>query len=99
MFLAIRSKDLEFNAVPATAAPQTAVQASMSPTPPKQMPYRTRGDLIGCVASIIDALALLTLLLLPMTPPTGLRVYIMLLIDPVARLIGYWRRDLVSHER
>ena len=51
---------------------------------------RTRADLIACVASVVGALALLTFLFLPTTPAVGPRLYIMLFIDPVARLIGYW---------
>jgi hypothetical protein len=51
---------------------------------------RTKTDLIGCVASIIDGLALLILLLLPRTPGTGVRVYILLFVDPLARVVGYW---------
>jgi hypothetical protein len=48
---------------------------------------RTRNDLIGCIASIIAGLAFLTLLLLP---TSGARVYIILFVDPIARMIGYW---------
>jgi hypothetical protein len=51
---------------------------------------RTRSDLIGCIASIVAALAFLTLLLLPTSPGTGARIYIILFIDPIARMIGYW---------
>jgi hypothetical protein len=51
---------------------------------------RTKTDLIGCVASIVDGLALLILLLLPRTPGTGVRVYILLFVDPFARMVGYW---------
>jgi hypothetical protein len=51
---------------------------------------RTRSDLIGCIASIVAGLAFLTLLLLPTSPGTGARVYILLFVDPFARMIGYW---------
>jgi hypothetical protein len=51
---------------------------------------RTRSDLIGCIASIVAALAFLTLLLLPASPRTGARIYILLFVDPIARMIGYW---------
>jgi hypothetical protein len=51
---------------------------------------RTRSDLIGCIASIVAALAFLTLLLLPTSPGTGSRIYIILFVDPIARMIGYW---------
>jgi hypothetical protein len=50
-------------------------------------PERTRSDLIGCIASIVAGLAFLTLLLLP---ASGARVYIILFVDPIARMIGYW---------
>ena len=50
-------------------------------------PERTRSDLIGCIASILAGLAFLTLLLLP---TSGARVYIILFVDPIARMIGYW---------
>jgi hypothetical protein len=53
-------------------------------------PERTRSDLIGCIASIAAGLAFLTLLILPTSPGTGTRVYILLFVDPVARMIGYW---------
>jgi hypothetical protein len=51
---------------------------------------RTRSDLIGCIASIFAALAFLTLLLLPTEPGTEGRIYIILFVDPIARMIGYW---------
>ena len=51
---------------------------------------RTRSDLIGCIASIFAALAFLTLLLLPTVPGTEGRIYIILFVDPIARMIGYW---------
>ena len=51
---------------------------------------RTRSDLIGCIASIVAGLVFLTLLLVPRSPGTGTRVYILLFIGPFVRLIGYW---------
>jgi hypothetical protein len=50
---------------------------------------RTQADLIGCVASIVDALACLTFLLLPATPVTRARLSILLLVDPITCIIGY----------
>jgi hypothetical protein len=50
---------------------------------------RTQADLIGCVASIVDALACLTFLLLPATPATVARLCIVLLVDPITCIIGY----------
>ena len=51
---------------------------------------RTQADLIGCVASIVDALACLTFLFLPPTPATAARVWMMLLVDPLTCIIGYF---------
>jgi hypothetical protein len=51
---------------------------------------RIQADLVGCVASIVDALACLTFLFLPATPATVARLCIMLLVDPVTSIIGYW---------
>jgi hypothetical protein len=52
---------------------------------------RTQADLIGCVASIVDALACLTFLLLPATPATVLPgLCILLVVDPVTCIVGYW---------
>jgi hypothetical protein len=51
---------------------------------------RIQADLVGCVASIVDALACLTFLFLPTTPATVARLCIMLLVDPVTCIIGYW---------
>jgi hypothetical protein len=48
---------------------------------------RTRSDLIGCIASIVAGLGFLILLLFPTSPA---RVYIILFVDPAARMIGYW---------
>ena len=67
--------------------------AFVEPTPPavsKLSAARTRADVVGCVASIIGALALTIFLFLPKVPPTGPRLYIIFFIDPVARIIGYW---------
>ena len=50
-------------------------------------PDRTRSDLIGCIASIVAGLAFLTHLLFP---TSGARVYLILFVDPIARMIGYW---------
>jgi hypothetical protein len=50
-------------------------------------PERIQADLVGCVASIVDALACLTFLFLP---ATVVRLSIMLLVDPVTCSIGYW---------
>ena len=50
---------------------------------------RTWADLIGCIASLVDALACLTLLFLPPTPATADRLCIML-VDPVTCIIVYW---------
>jgi hypothetical protein len=52
---------------------------------------RIQPDLVGCVASIVDALACLTFLFLPTAPTTVARLCIMLLVDPVTCIIGYWR--------
>jgi hypothetical protein len=49
----------------------------------------TRAELIGCVVSIVDALACLIFLFLPATPATVARLCIVLLVDPVPCIIGY----------
>ena len=52
---------------------------------------RTQADLIGCIASIVDTLACLTFLLLPVTPATVLPgLCILLVVDPTTCIIGYW---------
>jgi hypothetical protein len=51
---------------------------------------RTQADLIGCVASFIDALACLTFLFLPATRATFAGLCILLVIDPTTCIIGYW---------
>jgi hypothetical protein len=51
---------------------------------------RTRLDLAGCIASAIDASAVLIFQLFLAAPGTGPRLCIMLFIDPVTCLIGYW---------
>jgi hypothetical protein len=50
---------------------------------------RTWVDLVGCIASIVDAFACLAFLFLPTTPATRVRLYIILFIDPLARILGY----------
>jgi hypothetical protein len=72
--------------------------ASVVPTPYAESTLtsaRTRADVVGCIASLAGALALIIYLLLPKLPVTGPRFYIVFLIDPVARIIGYW----VMHNR
>ena len=51
---------------------------------------RTTADVIGCVASLVDALACLIFLVLPATPATGGRLAVLLLLDPITCVIGYW---------
>jgi hypothetical protein len=50
---------------------------------------RTQADLIGCIASLVDALACLTFLFLPATPATTARLCVVL-VDPVTCIIVYW---------
>jgi hypothetical protein len=50
---------------------------------------RTWVDLVGCIASLVDALACLTVLFLLANPTNAARLYIVLFIDPLARIIGY----------
>ena len=50
---------------------------------------RTWADLVGCVASLVDAFVCLTLLFLPGTPATGNRISIMI-VDPITCIIVYW---------
>lgn len=51
---------------------------------------RTWTELIASIASLIDAIACLTFQVVLTTPGTGARVFIMLLIDPIACILGYW---------
>jgi hypothetical protein len=51
---------------------------------------RTQADLIGCVASFVDALACLTFLFLPATPASVAGLCILLVVDPTTCIIGYW---------
>ena len=46
-------------------------------------------DLFAYVASLVDTFACLTLLFLPPTPATVDRLCVVL-IDPIACIIGYW---------
>ena len=50
---------------------------------------RTWADLVGCVASVVDACVCLTMLFLPSTRATGEWLCVML-IDPIACIIVYW---------
>ncbi|MBV8101703.1 MAG: hypothetical protein JOZ31_21380 [Verrucomicrobia bacterium] len=50
---------------------------------------RTWADMVGCVASLVDAFVCLTLLFLPGTPATGNRVSI-IIVDPIICIIVYW---------
>ena len=51
---------------------------------------RSRADVVACVASLVDALACLTFLVLPPTPASAGRLCVLLLLDPVTCVIGYW---------
>ena len=51
---------------------------------------RSWADAIGSVASLVDALACLTFLVLPGTPASGARLCVLLLLDPITCVIGYW---------
>jgi hypothetical protein len=51
---------------------------------------RTQADLIGCVASFVDALACLTFVFWPMTSATVAGLCILLVVDPTTCIIGYW---------
>jgi hypothetical protein len=50
---------------------------------------RTRADLVGCVASLVDALACLTFLVLPTTAEGTGRLCTVLLVDPITCIIVY----------
>ena len=51
---------------------------------------RTWAELSASIASLIDAIACLTFQVVLTTPGTGARLFIMLLIDPIACVLGYW---------
>jgi len=51
---------------------------------------RNWADVIGSVASLVDALACLTFLVLPATPASGARLCVILLLNPTTCVIGYW---------
>ena len=51
---------------------------------------RSWADVIGSVASLVDALACLIFLVLPATPASGARLCVLLLLDPITCVIGYW---------
>ena len=51
---------------------------------------RAWADIIGCVASLVDALACLIFLVLPAAPASGARLSVLLLLDPITCVIGYW---------
>jgi hypothetical protein len=51
---------------------------------------RTWAELIASVASLVDAIACLAFQVVFRTPGTGARLCIMLLIDPIACVLGYW---------
>ena len=51
---------------------------------------RTQADLVGSVASFLNALACLTFLFLPVTPATLAGLCILLVVDPTTCIVGYW---------
>jgi hypothetical protein len=51
---------------------------------------RTWTELIASIASLIDAIACLAFQVVLTTPGTGARLFIMLLLDPIACILGYW---------
>jgi len=51
---------------------------------------RTWTELIASIASLIDAIACLIFQVVLTTPGTGARLFIMLLIDPIACILSYW---------
>ena len=60
---------------------------------------RTRADLIGCVACLVDAFACIIFLLLPATPTNVGLLCIVLLVDQITCIVGYcvmYRRLLVA---
>jgi len=50
---------------------------------------RDWADLVGSVASLVDAIVCLTLLFLPTTPATGNRICI-IIVDPITCIFIYW---------
>jgi len=63
---------------------------------------RSWADVIGSVASLVDALGCLTFLVLPATPASGARLPVLLLLDPITCAIGYWamyRRLMVERPK
>jgi hypothetical protein len=62
-------------------------------------PGRTRADLIGCIAYLVDAFVCATFLVLPATPANVGLLCIVLLADQITCVIGYcamYRRLLVT---
>lgn len=51
---------------------------------------RTWTDLVASIASLVDAIACLIFQVVLTTPGTGARLFIMLLVDPIACILGYW---------
>ena len=51
---------------------------------------RTWPELAASIASLIDAIACLVFQVVLTTPGTGARLFILLLIDPIACILGYW---------
>jgi hypothetical protein len=51
---------------------------------------RTWVELGACAASMIDAIACLVFQVALTTPGSGARLFIMLLVDPIACILGYW---------
>ena len=60
---------------------------------------RTRADLTGCVACLVDAFACIIFLVLPATPANAGLLCIVLLVDQITCIVGYcvmYRRLLVA---
>jgi hypothetical protein len=51
---------------------------------------RTWTEVIASVASLIDAIACLIFQVVLTTPGAGARLFVMLLVDPIACILGYW---------
>jgi hypothetical protein len=51
---------------------------------------RTWAELSASVASLIDAIAVLIFQVVLTSPGSGARLFIMLLVDPIACILGYW---------